>query len=133
MIIVFVLLGLSAAVLHHYVEKGSIDCYHPLIKAKEFQIKIACIGDSTTYGYDIDNWSRNNFPAVLQKILGNGYCVNNYGCSGRTISSQGDHPYMKEAMYGKSIEFDPDIAIILLGTNDSKPHNLESAEMLKKD
>ena len=33
--------------------------------AKDGQIKVACVGDSTTYGHGIKNWPRNNYPCVL--------------------------------------------------------------------
>ena len=47
-------------------------------EAKGGQIKVACAGDSTTYGHGISNWPRNNYPTVLQNLLGDGYHVNNY-------------------------------------------------------
>lgn len=131
MIIVFAVLGLSAVILHYYIEKGSVASYHPLHKADAFQVRVACIGDSITYGFGIEDWSSCNYPEVLQKLLGKGYCVNNFGYSSRTISTRGDFPYINEGLYRKSIEFDPDIVIIMLGTNDSKPYNVEDSEQLK--
>jgi len=36
---------------------------------------------------------------------------------------KGDYPYMKEKMYGEALKFNPNIVVLKLGTNDSKPHN----------
>ncbi len=46
-------------------------------EAKEGQIRIACVGDSTTYGHGITGWPKNTYPAILQNLLGEGYHVNN--------------------------------------------------------
>ena len=40
-------------------------------------IKVACIGNSVTYGYGISNWPKNNYPFILGGILGDEYTVNN--------------------------------------------------------
>ena len=96
---------------------------HKHSEAKEGQIKVACIGDSITYGHGIKNWVKNNYPAKLQEILGDEYHVENFGHSGRTLSSNGDKPYTESEQYELSLEYDADIVIIMLGTNDSKPEN----------
>ena len=63
------------------------------------------------------------YPARLQSMLGSGYCVRNYGVSGRTMLNHGDRPYMKEQAWADAKAFCPDIVVIKLGTNDSKPVN----------
>lgn len=100
--------------------------------AKEGQIKIACVGDSITYGAMIPNWYRYNYPHVLQKLAGAGYCVHNYGMSGRTAMRTGDHPYVREPRYLRSKVFQPDIVLLKFGTNDSKPQNWLGREEFKK-
>lgn len=55
--------------------------------------------------------------------MGENYEVRNYGFSARTMSQNGDRPYMKEEMYKKAKEFLPDIVVVMLGTNDVKPEN----------
>lgn len=61
-------------------EKGCLVKIHPMNKHKEGQIKVACVGDSITYGsYHL---TKRNYPAVLSKMLGDEYCVNNFGFSG---------------------------------------------------
>ena len=86
-------------------------------------VRVACIGNSITDGFGIDMASAYGYPAELQKILGDGYWVRNFGVSGRTMLNQGNLPYMNETAWRDALAFQPDIAIIKLGTNDSKPEN----------
>ena len=102
-------------------------------KAKNNQIKVACVGDSITYGHGITFWNVNNYPAQLQKILGNEYCVNNYGASGYCAQYNSDRPYVSNKAYTKSLKFNPDILVMMLGTNDSKPYNWSNIDDFKKD
>lgn len=96
-------------------------------------IRVACIGNSITYGAGIPNRDKNSYPAQLQAYLGSGYLVQNFGVSGRTLLSKGDYPYIKTSAYKESLSFNPDIVIIKLGTNDSKPQNWKYKEDLKAD
>ena len=87
------------------------------------QIKVACIGDSITYGHGISNWPENNYPAVLQRLLGDGYHVQNFGVSGRAVQDSSDQPYRAVAQYTESIAYDADIIVFMMGSNDTKPEN----------
>src|SRR2546423_745224 len=87
-------------------------------------IRVACVGDSITEGSGLANPSVESYPARLQQLYGtNFYTVRNFGVSGRTLLKQGDFPYWKEPALTNSQNFEPDIVIIQLGTNDSKPYN----------
>lgn len=86
-------------------------------------IKIACVGDSITAGNGIKNKEMDTYPAVLQEMLGAKFEVKNFGSSGRTLLKKGDSPYWNDGNLKKSLEFLPDIVIVKLGTNDSKPQN----------
>ncbi len=86
-------------------------------------IRVACIGNSITDGHGIDMAPAYGYPAELQKILGDSYWVKNFGVSGRTMLNKGDMPYMKEKAWEDAQAFKPDVVIIKLGTNDSKPEN----------
>ena len=92
-------------------------------KPKDGQIKVACVGDSITYGHGISDWAKNNYPAVLQEILGDDFHVANFGSSGSCVNPNGDQPYIERDVYKESLEYEPDILVIMLGTNDSKPEN----------
>jgi acyl-CoA thioesterase-1 len=85
--------------------------------------KIACVGDSITYGYGLDNASTESYPAVLQTLVGAVHTVQNFGVSGATLLKSGDKPYWNEAAFTSSDGFGPDVVVIMLGTNDAKPQN----------
>ncbi len=86
-------------------------------------IKVACVGDSITAGVGARDPRTGSYPAQLQERLGKRYEVRNFGVSARTMLRSGDHPYQKEKAFQDALAFKPDIVTILLGTNDSKPHN----------
>ena len=86
-------------------------------------IKVACIGDSITDGHGIDLRDVNGYPAQMQKMLGAGYNVRNFGLSARTLMNSGDLPYMNEGIWQDALAFQPDIVVLMLGTNDSKGYN----------
>ena len=86
-------------------------------------IKVACVGNSITYGYGIENREQNSYPSVLQRLLGNGYKVGNFGHSGATLLSKGHRPYIQQEEYKKALAFAGDIVVIHLGINDTDPRN----------
>ena len=90
---------------------------------KKDAVRVACIGNSITDGFGIDMASQRGYPAQLQQLLGNDYHVKNFGVSGRTMLNKGDLPYQNELAWRDALAFRPDIVIIKLGTNDSKPEN----------
>ena len=118
--VLLVLAGLTLLIL---ADRGRLNGYHPQQTPREGQLRVACVGDSVTYGFGIPRRGENCYPAVLQTLLGNGYCVNNYGYSGRTACLMGDRPYRTEHLCTESRAFAPDIVVILLGANDSKAFN----------
>src|SRR4051794_25700025 len=95
----------------------------PAKKAVGDVVRVACVGDSITYGAVIADREHNSYPAQLQKLLGDGYQVRNFGVSGATLLKNGDKPYWKEKAFDEAKEFKPKVVIIKLGTNDSKPQN----------
>lgn len=84
-------------------------------------IRVACIGDSITLGAGAPKGQ--DYPAQLQKLLGPQYEVRNFGNSGSTLLRNGDKPYAKQVEFQAALDFRPDIAVVMLGTNDSKPQN----------
>ncbi|MCI1741910.1 MAG: GDSL-type esterase/lipase family protein [Prevotella sp.] len=96
-------------------------------------IRVACIGNSITEGAGIDMSSEKGYPACLQKDLGTGYFVRNFGVSARTMLNKGDHPYMKEQAWKDALAFNPEIVIVKLGTNDSKPENWRYGQDFRQD
>ena len=96
-------------------------------------IRVACIGNSITDGSGIDMASMHGYPASLQQLLGKEYWVKNFGVSGRTMLNKGDRPYMKEMAWRDALAFQPDVVVIKLGTNDSKPQNWQHGAEFKQD
>jgi lysophospholipase L1-like esterase len=88
------------------------------------QIKVACIGNSITAG---------GYPAQLGSILGKKWEVKNFGVSGTTMLRNGDAPYYKTKAYENAKAFQPDVVIIKLGTNDSKPQNWKYSQQYTTD
>ncbi|MBR5410120.1 MAG: hypothetical protein IK104_05565 [Clostridia bacterium] len=127
-----VVLALGAGAVGTLQYVGLIDLFPHYNKPAEGQVRVACVGDSVTFGHGIPNRSSNSYPAQLGKLLGGGYCVNNYGISGSTATSTGDQPYTETAAYPKSLEFEPEIVVLMLGSNDSKPYNW-NAEQFEQD
>ncbi|MEN9814927.1 MAG: hypothetical protein RLZZ412_909, partial [Verrucomicrobiota bacterium] len=84
--------------------------------------KVACVGDSITQGAGTKGKGM-AYPDQLQALLGDKYKVGNFGVSGRTLLKKGDFPYTKEKRYQDALQFAPNIVIIMLGTNDTKPQN----------
>lgn len=101
-------------------------------KVRQGQIKVACVGDSITYGLFVKNWYRNSYPKVLGRLLGSKYNVRNFGLSARTGMETGENPYISEKRYLESLKFKPDIVLIMFGTNDSKPQNWKGKDEFKR-
>jgi len=94
------------------------------------KVKIACIGNSITYGYGLSNPTKDCYPAQLQDLLNEKFpdaCeVRNFSYSGRTMLKNGDYPLWDEQVFSNAIAYQADIVVILLGSNDSKPQNWNS-------
>lgn len=100
---------------------------------KRNALRVACVGNSITYGAGIKNRVIDGYPAVLGRQLGNDYMVRNYGVSARTMLNKGDNPYMKEKAFRQALAFNPNVVIIKLGTNDTKEQNWQHKADFAKD
>ncbi|MGC8552806.1 MAG: GDSL-type esterase/lipase family protein [Phycisphaerae bacterium] len=85
--------------------------------------RVACVGDSITWGVGIPNPAINAWPGQLQKMLGKHYKVEDFGDPGATLLYDGNLPYYKTPQYKFSTAFKAKIVIIMLGTNDTKAIN----------
>ena len=86
-------------------------------------IKVACIGDSITWGFTLLQRNKNSYPAVLQKLLGEDYEVKNFGFCDATARMDSEVPYTKRRVYKQALAYKADIALLMLGTNDTKHIN----------
>ena len=85
--------------------------------------KVACVGDSITEGSGLPDPSTQSYPAKLGRLLATTHTVRNFGVSGTTLLTNGDMPYVRQSQYTASKTFNPDIVLIMLGSNDAKPQN----------
>lgn len=84
-------------------------------------IRITCVGASDVSSptpYGTPNW-----PDYITPELGYEYAITNCGASGTTMIQAGNAPYWDTAQYTNGLNSAPDIVIIMLGSNDSKPYN----------
>lgn len=85
------------------------------------KVKVACVGDSLTYGHV---WQNEAYPVYLQEYLGNKYNVGNFGENGDSVTGYGgdkndpEKRYIKRNVYTQSVNFEPEVIAIMLGTND---------------
>lgn len=87
------------------------------------RVKVACVGNSVTYGYLLPDREYNAYPFQLERLLGDRYEVRNFGKSGATLLSKGHKPYIEQEEYKQALDFAADIVIIHLGLNDTDPRN----------
>ena len=97
--------------------------------------KIAAVGDSITEGFCSSDENKYAWPVQLGNMLTNGdseseYEVTNFGVGGRTMLKKGDWPYWNEKAYQMSLEYEPDIVVIMFGTNDSKANNWNQEDFI---
>lgn len=94
--------------------------------------RVACIGDSITWGFTIINRRKYSYPSVLQELLGSDYEVRNYGYNDAAARFDADTPYVKKSVFRDSLDWNPDIVLLMLGTNDTKSRNWDP-EIFRKD
>ncbi len=98
-------------------------CLASIALAQQTPIKVACIGNSVTFGYGLHEGGAGAYPLQLQQLLGDRYQVRNFGHSGATLLRNGHNPYDKTDAFADALSFVPDIAVIHLGLNDTDPRN----------
>ena len=86
-------------------------------------IKVACVGDSITEGTANVDHAINSWPLILERMLERAqpgvYEVRNFGRSGATALRRGVKPYWNQDVFSAGCDFQPNIVIINLGTNDA--------------
>lgn len=82
------------------------------------QTRVACMGDSIT--------ELTNYTTYLSELLGENYAVGNFGICGSMVSLDSDSAYLYSKAFVEAKKFKPDIAVVMLGTNDASP-NLEES------
>lgn len=73
-------------------------------------IRVAAVGDSIIGACE--------YLDDLQSLLGDNYKVGNFGVSGSTVLLNSWEPYMDQPEFQSAKAFEPNIVVIMLGTND---------------
>lgn len=94
--------------------------------------RIACVGDSITWGFTIVNRRKYSYPALLQQRLGADYEVRNFGQNDAAARFDADTPYVKKRVFQESLDWNPDIVLLMLGSNDTKKRNWDP-EIFRRD
>jgi acyl-CoA thioesterase I len=74
--------------------------------------RVACVGDSIT--------EITSYVSMLQAKMNQTSTIGNFGKSGATVSLSSVEPYLLENISKAAQVFQPNIVIILLGTNDAR-------------
>lgn len=88
------------------------------------KIRIACIGDSITFGSGHKDQTKTSYPVVLQELLGDKVEVKNFGNPGRGVylstmrGKDQKRGYYHQSEHQAALKFQPHIVICNLGTND---------------
>jgi acyl-CoA thioesterase I len=129
--VIFALLALLAFAP---LAQASADPNSPIDPAKfDHTIKLACLGDSITEGVGTAHHQETSWPALLGRMLGEKWFVQNFAVSGRTLLNHGDAPYQTKGAFKKALALQPDVVVIMLGTNDTKPQNWKFKDEFRAD
>ncbi len=93
----------------------SVETYLLIMTETEIEhtqpIRVACVGDSITRGTE--------YTLYLWDLLGSEYIIGDFGVGGATATLNSESSYMNETALELVKQFQPDIVVIMLGTNDA--------------
>lgn len=103
-----------------YAEPDMLNWLYSHTKEKT---KVAFVGDSITYGAGVKDRDTEAFVSILKNTAGGKYEIENFGKSATSALFSSKAPYRETEEYKASLEFAPDILVIMFGTNDIKYEN----------
>ena len=81
-------------------------------------LRVACVGDSITYGDRLSDRETQSYPAVLERLSQGRFAVGNFGVNGAT-ALQGTGRAWSDTSAGRdALAFSPDLVVVMLGIND---------------
>ncbi|MDD3792280.1 MAG: GDSL-type esterase/lipase family protein [Candidatus Bathyarchaeota archaeon] len=93
----------------------SVETYLLIMAETEIEqtqpIRVACVGDSITRGTE--------YTLYLWDLLGSDYIIGDFGVGGATATLNSESSYMNETALELAKQFQPDMVVIMLGTNDA--------------
>jgi lysophospholipase L1-like esterase len=106
------LLALAVAILLVAASLEAVMLVSLLNEEKPQQpIRVACVGDSITRGTE--------YTLYLWEKLGANYVLSDFGVGGVTVSLKSESAYMNATAFELAKQFQPDIVVVMLGTNDA--------------
>lgn len=81
-------------------------------------VRVACVGDSITFGDAIFWRARNSYPAVLGRLGDGRLTVRNFGVNGTTALPHTGRAWVNTQAAQNAFDFHPDLVVIMLGIND---------------
>lgn len=93
--------------------------------AKDNAVRVACVGDSITAGTE--------YPVDLWQLLGPNYVVGNFGIGGATVALGTHSSWINETGFEVAKQFQPEIVVITLGTNDANSDYNETSALFNED
>jgi lysophospholipase L1-like esterase len=82
-------------------------------------LRVACIGDSITYGDQLADRAVQSYPAVLERLSRGRYLTGNFGVNGTTaLTGIFFRSWTDTAACRAALAFAPDIAVVMFGIND---------------
>ena len=88
--------------------------------------RVACIGDSITYGAYLTSRDTRSYPARLQQLLGPRWVVGNFGAPDQAVGPWTTRAVTRHPSWRAAQEFQPDVVVLLLGTNDGQTRHWRS-------
>lgn len=81
-------------------------------------LRVACIGDSITYGDKLSARDVQSYPAVLERLARERFAVGNFGVNGATALQTTGRAWTDTAACRDALAFAPDLVVVMLGIND---------------
>lgn len=81
-------------------------------------LRIACVGDSITFGDKLENRARDSYPAILERLGEGRFLTGNFGVNGATALDIPYRAWTATRAAQDALAFSPDAVVLLLGIND---------------
>ena len=81
-------------------------------------LRVACVGDSITYGDKLDARETDCYPAALARLAQGRLQVGNFGVNGATALPTVFRTWTETLAGRQALEFAPDAVVVMLGIND---------------
>ena len=81
-------------------------------------LRVACVGDSITFGLTLPDRETLSYPATLQRLSGDRYLAGNFGVSGATALHVPYRSWIDTPACRDALAFAPDLVVVMLGIND---------------